>query len=54
MTSSNISKVAAGYQSQGLPKGNVESVKKTEDTGDMFSCHDRTDESGIEPVDESV
>lgn len=38
MTSSNISKVAAGYQSQGLPKGNVESVKKTEDTGDMFSA----------------
>lgn len=38
MTSSNISKVAAGYQSQGLSKGNVESVKKTEDSGNMFSA----------------
>lgn len=38
MTSSNISKVAAGYQSQGLSKGNVESVRKTEDSENMFSA----------------
>lgn len=38
MTNSNISKVAAGYQTQGLPKGNVESARKTESSGDTFSA----------------
>lgn len=38
MTNSNISKLAAGYQMQGIAKGNAESGKKTEDTGDMFSA----------------
>lgn len=38
MTNSNISKLAAGYQMQGIAKGNAESGKKTEDAGDLFSA----------------
>lgn len=38
MTNSNISKVTAGYQPQGLSKGNVESVRKTEDSENTFSA----------------
>ena len=38
MTNSNISKLAAGYQMQGIKNGNAESGKKSENTSDIFSA----------------
>jgi len=38
VTNSNISKLAAGYQMQGIKNGNAESGKKSENTSDIFSA----------------